>query len=121
MHRADSDVWQPHIQQQSQGVFEYVLSRMGATYSRLSLSDDIPLFDTLDDWQRHGSTKLDTCAKMCQHILSRDDAPDMIFEDGQVTFPDLPMPKAGEKLSQERKILIYCIRNSLALDLCFET
>jgi hypothetical protein len=80
---------------------------MGATYPRLSLSDSIPHFDTLDNWQKHKSTKLDTCARMCQHLLSRDDAPEMVFGNGQVKFPDIPMLKDSEKISQERKILIY--------------
>lgn len=33
--------------------------------------------------------KLDTCAQMCRHLLSHDDAPEMIFEDAQATFPHI--------------------------------
>jgi len=85
----------------------YLPSRMGATYPRLTLTDSIPQFATLDEWQRNKSTKLDTCARMCLHLLSRDDAPEMIFEDGQVTFPHIPAPRHGEELSKETKIIIY--------------
>ena len=44
---------------------------------------------------------------MCLHLLSRDDAPEMIFEDGQVIFPHIPALRHGEELSKETKIVIY--------------
>ena len=80
---------------------------MGATYPCLSLTDTIPHFKTLDEWQDRKSTKLDTCAQMCRHLLSRDDASEMMFEDGQVIFPVIPTPKPGETVLKETKILIY--------------
>lgn len=85
----------------------YLPSRMGAIYPRLSLTEKIPLFNSLEEWQSHKSTKIDTCARMCSHLLSRDDAPDMIFQDGRVIFPDVSQSPPGEKVSQDRKILIY--------------
>jgi hypothetical protein len=78
---------------------------MGATYPRLSLTDKIPLFKSLEEWQSRKSTKVDVCAQMCRHLLSRDDAPDMVFKDGGVSFPEVPNPIIPE--DQQTKILIY--------------
>ena len=80
---------------------------MGATYPRLSLTDPIPRFNSLEEWDSHKSTKVDICACMCRHLLSRDDAPEMSLRDGQVIFPDIPPPTPGENVQKEIKILIY--------------
>ena len=80
---------------------------MGAIYPRRSLTEKIPLFKSFEEWQNRKSTKIDACARMCRHLLSRDDAPDMIFQDGQIIFPDVPQSLPGEEVSQDRKILIY--------------
>lgn len=80
---------------------------MGAIYPRLNLENNIPSFESLEDWQKQKSTKVDVCAKMCLHILSRDDAPMMEFKDGQVFFPKIPPPVPGETVSILAKILIY--------------
>ena len=80
---------------------------MAATYPRRSLKDKIPKFKTLEEWQSHKSTKVDVCAQMAIHLTSRDDAPDMVFKDGTVIFPDVPQSPLGEKILQDRKILIY--------------
>lgn len=85
----------------------YLPSRMGATYPRLSLTDKVPQFKSLEDWQSRKSTKVDICALMCLHLLSHDDVPSMIFHDGTVIFPEVPKPMLGEQVSQKRKILIY--------------
>jgi hypothetical protein len=85
----------------------YLQSRMGAIYPRLSLKDEIPMFDSLEEWQSHKSTKIDICALMCLHLISRDDAPRMIFKDGQVIFPKVAIPLPGEEVSQDTKVLIY--------------
>lgn len=80
---------------------------MGATYPRLSLTEPIPCFKSLEEWDSRKSTKVDICARMCCHLLSRDDAPEMSFKDGQVIFPDIPPPTHGEIVQKETKILIY--------------
>ncbi len=85
----------------------YVPSRMGAIYPSRSLTENIPHFKSLEEWQSRKSTKIDTWARMCRHLLSRNDAPEMIFKDGEVIFADVPQPTFGENLSQDRKILIY--------------
>jgi hypothetical protein len=80
---------------------------MGATYPRRSLTDPIPRFKTLEEWQSQKSTKVDVCARMCLHLTSRDDAPSMVFQDGSVIFPEVPNPLPGELVSQTTKILVY--------------
>ena len=58
------------------------------------------MFKMLDNWEKQKSTKIDTCARMCRHLLARDDGPEMLFENGAIIFP-------GEQVSQDVKILIY--------------
>jgi len=90
-------------------------------YPRLDLNDKIPRFSTLEDWQQKMSTKVDTCAKMCLHILSRDKAPMMEFKDGQVFFPEIPPPAPGEIVSRNEKILIsleFASFGPLICDVC---
>lgn len=70
--------------------------RMGVNWARRCLSESIPRFNTMDEWLERKSTKIDTCAQMCLHVLSRDDAPKMIFKNGTVTFPPLPQQQPGE-------------------------
>ena len=76
-------------------------------FARYNLEDPIPVFKALDDWEKQKSTKIDTCARMCRHLLARDDCPEMLFENGAVTFPPIPAPNPGEQVSQDVKILIY--------------
>lgn len=85
----------------------YLRSRLGATYPRLSLTDKIPRFKTMEEWQKAKSTKVDILARMCLHLLSRDDAPAMAFKDGGVVFPPVSAPAPGERISQKMKILVY--------------
>lgn len=59
------------------------------------------------EWQAKKSTKVDVCARLCLHLLSRDDAPPVDFKDGGVVFPPIPASAPGEKISQNLKILIY--------------
>jgi TATA-binding protein-associated factor len=80
---------------------------MGALYPRSSLKAKIPSFNSLEEWQEKKSTKIDICAHMCLHLLSRDDAAPMIFKDGGVIFPEAPQPTPGEVISRNNKILIY--------------
>lgn len=85
----------------------YIEHRMCVGFARLDMEDPIPYFDTLDAWEKVKSTKIDTCARMCLHILARDDAPEMSVDNGIVVFPDIASAKEGEKVSQKTKILIY--------------
>jgi hypothetical protein len=80
---------------------------MGAIYPRSSLQEKIPTFSSLEEWQAKKSTKVDICARMCLHLLSRDDAAPMIFSEGTVFFPETPPPAPGKAISQDSKILIY--------------
>jgi hypothetical protein len=66
----------------------------------------IPVFKTLQQWEPVKSTKMDTCAKICRHMLTRDDVPAVIFKEGQAIFPQIPTPIPG-RVKKETKILIY--------------
>lgn len=73
----------------------------------LKPASSIPTFTTLEQWGPVKSTKMDTCAKICQYMLIRDDVPPVTFENGQAIFPEInpiPPPGGGKK---ETKILIY--------------
>ncbi|TFK62822.1 hypothetical protein BDN72DRAFT_776663 [Pluteus cervinus] len=85
----------------------YIDLRTGVGYARYNTEDPIPKFDTLEQWRERKSTKFDACARMCQHILSRDDAPEMIFQDGDIVFPEAPPLPPGTEPQQKIKILIY--------------
>lgn len=76
-------------------------------FARYNLEDAIPEFKTLEAWEEQKSTKIDICAKMCRHLLSDDNAPKMLFENGSVMFPPIPATQPREKVSQTVKILIY--------------
>ncbi|GLB33117.1 putative helicase [Lyophyllum shimeji] len=85
----------------------YIEHRKCVGFARYDLTEAVPVFSTLTEWEEKKSTKFDTCARMCRHILTRDDAPPMIFENGVVVYPDIPLPKPGENILRETKILIY--------------
>lgn len=80
---------------------------------------EIPTFQSLESWEPVKSTKVDTCARICRHLLTRDDAPSITFEDGRAIFPQIPPPPPGDaNLLQETKILIYQEFTSLRPLLC---
>lgn len=91
----------------------YLDYRISVGYAKDESEDDKdgirvlpPKFLSLQDWEPKKSTKMDTCAKICQHMLARDDVPDVIFKEGQAIFPPIPpTPPGGGK--KETKILIY--------------
>lgn len=66
----------------------------------------VPEFTTLQQWEPVKSTKMDTCAKICQYMLTRDNLPEPIFKGGQVIFPDIPRTSPTIE-KKETKILIY--------------
>lgn len=84
----------------------YLEHRMAIGYARYNLDEKIPKFESLEDWEPIKSTKMDVCARMCQHLLSRDDAPEITVENGQIVIPPLPSLQPGEPCSQTSKILI---------------
>ena len=85
----------------------YIEHRMCVGFAHLNLEDPIPVFKTLEEWQEQKSTKIDTCACMCSHLLTCDDAPHMIFQEGTVIFPPIPPSGPREKILRDLKILIY--------------
>lgn len=85
----------------------YTLHRMCVAYAREDLDEDIPKFFTLEEWNANLPTKFDACARICKHILARDDAPDIMCFDGKLIFPEFPALEPGETPMQESKILVY--------------
>lgn len=85
----------------------YIEHRMCVGFARLDLEETIPTFESLEQWEEQKSTKLDTCARICRHLLASDNAPDILIENGNAIFPPIPPPTAGEQVSQQDKILIY--------------
>lgn len=67
----------------------------------------IPTFKSLEEWQGVKSTKMDICARICQHMLVRDDAAEIVFQNGKAIFPASPPSLPGQTISQTKKILIY--------------
>lgn len=80
---------------------------MAVGYARDNPNDEIPYFQTLAQWVPLKSTKMDMCARMCVHLLSRDDAPPLVFEGGSVTFNPIPETQPGEIIKRDTKIVIY--------------
>jgi hypothetical protein len=66
-----------------------------------------PSFKNLQEWKAAKSTKMDVTAKICRYYLSRDDVPDISFDNGKPVFPKVPAPQPGDKATQNRKILIF--------------
>ncbi|KAJ3548525.1 hypothetical protein NMY22_g1227 [Coprinellus aureogranulatus] len=89
----------------------YLQHRMGVSFAREQSEDanggDIPRFDSLDSWYPVMSTKMDTCARLVQHVLSRDDAAQVEFEGGCGVFP---LPADVDPQSphvRTNKVIIY--------------
>jgi len=59
------------------------------------------------------STKFDTCARLCQHLLTRDDAPKVDVVNGEVIYPPFPSLQPGESPQQTTKIIISMELTSL--------
>lgn len=83
----------------------YLAHRKGVTFAREDPDGPLPKFNTLDEWGAAKSTKIDVCARLCRHILERDDALPIEFRDGQAIFP--PTPSSDVPPSLKTKIIIY--------------
>jgi len=78
--------------------------RGAVSYAQDDPDAPLPTFKSLSEWEPVKSTKMDVCAKICRHYLSRDDIPDVEFVDGHVLIPEL-LPVGT--VTTERKILIF--------------
>jgi Helicase conserved C-terminal domain len=75
-------------------------------YARRNLEEPVPHFDTLEQWEEKKSTKVDTCARLCRHLLTRDDAPEIVVVDGEVHFPPFPSLQPAESPQTTNKLII---------------
>lgn len=80
---------------------------MGVTFCQEDPDAPIPQFNTLDEWNDMKSTKIDLAAKIVGHLLSRDDAPEVQFVDGEAIFPQMPPTDPTNPPTRERKVAIY--------------
>lgn len=85
----------------------YLEYRLAIVFAKETPDADIPKFSSIEQWEPFKSTKTDVCARICRHLLSRDDAPEAIFEDGKPVFPQPPILKQGEAITQDNRILVY--------------
>ena len=80
---------------------------MAVTFPRQDTSAPVPRFTSFRQWEPVKSTKIDSAAKLVQHLLQSDNAPPPIIEGGRIQFPPIPAPAAGQQHPKTRKILIY--------------
>ena len=69
-----------------------------------------PIFEHYEDWKPFLSTKMDVAARIIQHHLAQDDAPDLTFEDKNAVFPPL---SSTPGTTQTMKIVIFQLIPSL--------
>jgi hypothetical protein len=83
-----------------------ILSRLsdGLGFAKETPESPIPKFVSLSDWERQKSTKFDVCARVCQHLLRRDDIPDVLFLDGELKLSQMEEASEARKT---RRILVY--------------
>lgn len=80
---------------------------MAFSFAKEGPDDEIPTFKSLEAWEPMKSTKMDTCARVLQHLLSRDDAPLVEFVDGFPVFPPLPELLPGQVATWNCRVLVY--------------
>lgn len=85
----------------------YIEYRTSVIYARERPKDEIPVFKTLDEWNKLKSTKLDMAARLCQYLLVRDNLPPPTFADGTVVTLTIPPLRKGEAVSQKCKIVVF--------------
>ncbi|KAF8054482.1 P-loop containing nucleoside triphosphate hydrolase protein [Lyophyllum atratum] len=91
----------------------YLEYRTAVGFAKEDPDSPWPSFKTLQEWAPVKSTKMEVCAEICKHYLSRDDVGDVTFANGVPVFPDIPANLA-EKIRQNRRIIIYSEFSSMA-------
>lgn len=90
----------------------YMEYRTSVVYARDHPNDAIPVFKSLQEWEKLKSTKLDTAARLCRYLLTRDDLPVPTFENGTVNL-DIPPTREGETITQNCKIVVFAEFSSM--------
>lgn len=80
---------------------------MAVSYASDDGKKKIPTFKSMDEWLPVRSTKIDVCARIAQHVLSRDDAGPVQFLDGHPVFPPHPTPDPTTPVTQSNKLVIF--------------
>lgn len=85
----------------------YMEYRTSVVYARDHHDDELPVFKSLEEWYKVKSTKVDTAARLSRYLLTRDDLPIPTFENGTVSFPNIPPVRKGETVTQDTKIVVF--------------
>ncbi|KAF9443968.1 hypothetical protein P691DRAFT_808051 [Macrolepiota fuliginosa MF-IS2] len=88
----------------------YLEYRTAVGYAKKDAADPWPNFTSRQEWEPLKSTKMDVCARLCEHYLKHDDIADVAFEDGQPIFPEIPTGP----VCRTRHIIIYAEFPSMA-------
>ncbi|KAF9442094.1 P-loop containing nucleoside triphosphate hydrolase protein [Macrolepiota fuliginosa MF-IS2] len=91
----------------------YLEYRLAVGYAKGDAGELWPTFKSLEEWEPLKSTKMDVCAKICAHYLTHDDVGDVVFEEGQPIFPDIPDMREAD-IQRTRRIIIYAEFPSMA-------
>ncbi|KAF5339073.1 hypothetical protein D9758_016463 [Tetrapyrgos nigripes] len=74
----------------------------------------LPVFTSIEEWEKVQSTKMTVTAQVAAYYLQRDDVLDVTFEGKKPNFPDLPPLLPGVQPTRTRRILIYAEFPSVA-------
>lgn len=85
----------------------YMEYRTSVVYARENPDDELPVFKSLDEWLQVKSTKVDTAARLCRYLLTRDDLPPPEFKDGTIHIPKIPAVRANQPVTQDCKIVVF--------------
>ncbi|KXN81812.1 Chromatin-remodeling complex ATPase chain isw-1 [Leucoagaricus sp. SymC.cos] len=91
----------------------YLEYRLAVGFAKDDVDDPLPTIKSLEEWEPIKSTKMDVCARVCAHYLSRDDVLDVEFVNGEPIFPATPTSEDTEIL-KTRRIIIYTEFPSMA-------
>ena len=77
---------------------------MGVTFAREDPTEPIPVFDSLDEWNKQLGTKIHNLVTVSLHFLTRDDMPPIHFVDRCIVYPPAP---TTPNFTTDIKILVY--------------
>ncbi|KAF5366181.1 hypothetical protein D9758_005658 [Tetrapyrgos nigripes] len=85
----------------------YMEYRSALTFAPEDPDDPLPVFTSIEEWEKVQSTKMTVTAQVAAYYLQRDDILDVTFEGKKPNFPDLPPLLPGVQPTRTRRILIY--------------
>ncbi|KIJ45378.1 hypothetical protein M422DRAFT_251151, partial [Sphaerobolus stellatus SS14] len=106
----------------------YLDHRLSVGYAMDRIEDELPTFNTLEEWEAKKSTKFDICARLCKYILSHDGVPlphflldllglSYVYIDGQTTLRNCTKAVKLFTTDPNIRILIFSSVGSSGLNL----